>query len=76
MICYGDLVKYTKDNHINWNKDLFDVLRDFFNQYSQTPHTPPSISSIQQELVFSKEKAKEPEDGEYTIQDLFNLFEL
>lgn len=73
MIKYGDLVQYIKDNHINWNTDLFDVLKGFFEQYSQqlpTPSQPP----VQQELVFPSEEFKEPENGEYTNKDLINLF--
>jgi hypothetical protein len=72
MIPYRDLVQYIKDNHISWNTDLFDVLRDFFEQYYQLPtslNTP-----IQQELLFTSEEFEEPKDGEYTIQDLINLF--
>ena len=73
MIKYGDLVQYIKDNHINWNTDLFDVLKGFFEQYSQQlplPSQPPT----QQELVFPSEEFKEPDNGEYTNEDLLNLF--
>ena len=74
MIKYGDLVKYIKENHINFNEDLFDVLRGFFEQYSPSPtlSNPP----IQQEIIFPTEGFKEPKDGEYTTQDLINLFSL
>lgn len=72
MIKYGDLVQYIKDNHINWNTDLFDVLRGFFNQYSLQP--TPSSHPIQQEIIFEPNEFKEPEDGEYTTEDLLNLF--
>ena len=81
MIKYSDLVQYTKDNHINWNADLFDVLRGFFNQYYQLPATTPSISingitshSPQQDLFTQTIEFKEPVDGEYIYQDLLNLF--
>lgn len=82
MIKYGDLVDYIKRNHVNWNTDLFDVLRGFFDEYS-SPHQPSyptpqqntvMESPIQQGLIFPKEEFKEPEDGEYTSDDLFNLF--
>ena len=85
MIKYGDLVQYIKDNHINWNTDLFDVLRGFFSQYS-LPSQSSSFSSIGQQgdfpdvmngMVFeipTQTKFKEPEDGEYTTEDLLNLF--
>ena len=41
MIKYSDLVSYIKENHINWNTDLFEVLRGFFEQYSQPPISIP-----------------------------------
>ena len=71
MIKYGDLVQYTKENHVNWDTDLFSVLRGFFEQYSLTP--APS-ASIQQELIFTDNSFEEPENGEYVTQDLINLF--
>lgn len=69
MIKYSDLVQYIKENHVNWDTDLFDVLRGFFNQYSISSHTP-----VQQEIIFPSEEFKEPDDGEYSIQDVLNLF--
>ena len=72
MIRYSDLVQYTKEHHVNWNQDLFDVLRDFFQEYLQPPS--PSDPPIQQEIIFPTEEFKEPSDGEYTTQDILNLF--
>ena len=74
MIKYGDLAQYTKENHVNCDTDLFSVLRGFFEQYSPSPtlSNPP----IQQEIIFSDEDFKEPENGEYSTQDLINLFSL
>ena len=76
MIKYGDLVQYIKENHINWNTDLFDVLRGFFESYNNKYYSPPTPSNIpiQQEIFFPLEEFKEPDDGEYTNQDLLNLF--
>ena len=74
MIKYGDLVQYIKENHINWDTDLFSVLRGFFEQYSPSPTL--SNLPIQQELIFSDNNFKEPQDGEYTVQDLISLFSL
>ena len=73
MIKYGDLVDYIKRNHINWNTDLFDVLKGFFEEYSH-PTLPHSTQPTQQELAFPKEDWQAPEDGEYTTEDLINLF--
>ena len=77
MIRYAELVDYIKRNHVNWNTDLFDVLRGFFEEYSSHDYSPPlpqpSYPLIQQELIKSK-VFKEPENGEYTTEDLINLF--
>ena len=73
MIKYEDLVEYTKRNHIKWSTDLFDVLRGFFEEYSQPPlpSSPPPV----QELVFEHHKDfNAPEDGEYTTDALLDLF--
>ena len=72
MIKYGDLVQYIKKEHINWNEDLFDVLRGFFSQYSS--QLTSSSHPIQQEIIFEPTEFKEPKDGEYTTEDLLNLF--
>lgn len=80
MIKYGDLVQYIKENHVNWNTDLFDVLRGFFESYSQKYSPQPPTSSIlhpvQQETFFSIpiKDFHEPKDGEYTADDVLNLF--
>ena len=74
MIKYGDLVQYIKKEHINWNEDLFDVLRGFFNQYSLPSQPTSSSLPIQQEIIFNDKEFKEPENGEYTTEDLLNLF--
>lgn len=72
MYKYSDLVQYTKDNHISWNTDLFDVLRGFFNQYSPQPSS--SQAPLQQEIIFTDNSFSLPEDGEYSIEDLLKLF--
>lgn len=77
MIRYAELVDYIKRNHINWDTDLFDVLKDFFEEYPSHDYLPPlpqtSYPLIQQELIMPKD-FKEPENGEYTTQDLIDLF--
>ena len=77
MIRYAELVDYIKRNHINWNTDLFDVLKGFFEEYSSHDYSlqpPPPTPPVHQELIFSSEKFHEPADGEYTTDDLINLF--
>ena len=74
MIRYAELVDYIKRNHVNWNTDIFDVLRGFFEEYSSHDYLPPPPSTppIKQELIMPK-KFKEPENGEYTAEDLISL---
>ena len=75
MIKYAELVEYIKRNHINWNTDIFDVLKGFFEEYSHP--LPPSSSpdsTMPTDTVLQNRKFIEPEGGEYTSDDLFNLF--
>ena len=74
MVTYYDLIKYTKENHISWNEDLFDVLRGFFDKYYQLPHSTSSQPPIHQEPVSLSDDWQAPENGEYTVNDLMNLF--
>ena len=64
MITYSDVANYVRENKVDGNTDIFELIRDIVNQYS--PPSTPSLP-LQQELLF-------PEDGEYTIQDTLNLF--
>ena len=76
MIRYAELVDYIKRNHVNWNTDLFDVLKGFFEEYSSHDYSPSPSSTppIKQELIFSSKEFKEPADRDYTTQDILNLF--
>lgn len=75
MITYHDLVDYTKENHIRWDTDLFDVLKGFFNSNINMYN----IQKHQQEvpiidLFVPPEKFILPENGEYTADDILSLF--
>lgn len=79
MIRYSDLVNYTKEHHISWHTDLFEVLRGFFEEYSHSPSSQASqtlVSPYEEVELFMNTAIgfKEPEDGEYSTQDLLNLF--
>ena len=92
MIKYKDLVDYIKEYHVNWETDLFDVLKGFFNQYAQQAHsvnsptpkkpivntTPPSNGVPKSDVLAQQARIamgwKIPEDGEYSNEDLLNLF--
>ena len=83
MIKYAELVEYIKKNHVNWNTDIFDVLRGFFEEYSShdyspPPHLPASLAHSYEDIeIFmrSATKFKKPEDGEYTAEDLISLLD-
>ena len=79
MIRYSDLVSYTKEHHISWHTDLFEVLRGFFEEYSPSPSPQASqilVSPYEEVELFmnAATRFKEPEDGEYSVQDLIKLF--
>ena len=79
MIRYGELVDYIKKNHVSWNTDLFEVLRGFFEEYyppQLSSPTSPSLSLHQEELGFSHREFTAPENGEYTPDDLIDLFSI
>lgn len=82
MIKYYDLVKYVKNHHVDWNRDLFEVLRGFFEEYadsqpatdvmaSPTPQREPQREPVVYQHITD---FKHPDDGEYTSDDLLNLF--
>ena len=73
---YQNLVDYTKQHHISWNTDLFDVLRGFFEDYSSQKYSPsyPPSPSLQQD--HNSTEFREPEEGEYSNNDLLNLFDI
>jgi hypothetical protein len=83
MITYHDLVSYTQENHVRWDTDLFEVLRGFFSQYSpplqssrlsSPTQKSSSQDTVRQEILFKPVEFREPEGGEYTVNDLINLF--
>ena len=90
MIKYKDLVDYIKENHVNWDTELFCVLRDFFAWYMtrqnipvkttvqpsipNPPQPPPQTSSPPDPFYQRVTDFKHPADGEYSTQDLMNLF--
>jgi len=84
MIKYAELVDYIKRNHVNWNTDLFDVLRDFFEKHSSHDYSPPlphlstsPAHSYEDVEIYmrSATKFKEPKNGEYTAEDLISLLD-
>ena len=81
MIRYSELVKYIKDNHVSWNIDLFDVLKNFFEEYYRQDYSHPPSSPfpsptppIEDTVIFQRKEFKEPDRGEYSTQDVLDLF--
>ena len=73
---YIEIVNYVKENHVDWNTDVFDILKGFFSKYS--PQVLPSPSDdvlLTPDEMFSHTEFKEPENKDYSIQDVLNLFE-
>lgn len=69
MVRYIDIVNYVRDNHINWNTDVFDILKGYFSQYSEE-----SIdNSVEQEITLPVGEFQEPPDGEYSVSNLLQL---
>ena len=66
---FVDLVNFVKENNCDWNIDIFDILKDFYNRYSNS-----QCPIVEQEIIFPTEDFQEPEKGEYTIEDLLKLF--
>ena len=76
MIRYHDLVDYIKESHVNWDTELFTVLKGFFEWYCkrQVSLTPSVTSPIQQNIKYEAKEFKAPESGEYTAEDVMDLF--
>ena len=74
MIRYKDLVEYIKSHHVNWDTELFCVLRDFFDQYYSQPASPtPPVDAMTRQAQIAM-GYKPPVSGEYTSEDLMELF--
>ena len=87
---YSKIVQYVKENHISWDTDIFDILKDYTSGL-QPPvesnnkegdcavlshtikdqnNTPPIHSS----LLEARNPYKVPNGGEYTFEDVIELF--
>ena len=72
---YFEIVEYVKENHVDWNTDVFDVLKGYFSKYF--PQALPSPSDdviLTPDDMFSHNEFHEPEDKNYSIQDVLDLF--
>ena len=70
---YFEIVRYVKENHVDWNTDVFDILKGYFSEYS--PQVLPSPSD---DVILVPDDVhtefREPDNKEYSIQDVLDLF--
>ena len=87
---YAHIVQYVKDNHISWDTDIFDILKDYTESLlspvekieieedqavltnNQGSERSPAIHSSLLEVADSYQM---PPNGEYTFEDVIELFE-
>ena len=86
---YAKIVQYVKENHISWDTDIFDILKDYTSQLppvekkemdedravlsaNQGSEQPQAIHSSLLEVGDSYQM---PPNGEYTFEDVIELFE-
>ena len=87
---YAHIVQYVKDNHISWDTDIFDILKDYTESLlspvekieieedravlanNQGLEQSPAIHSSLLEVGDSYQM---PPNGEYTFEDVIELFE-
>ena len=88
---YAYIVQYVKENHISWDTDIFDILKNYTS--SQLPpvenknldedraelsHTIKGQSEdnpIHSSLLEVKGSYQMPPNGEYSFEDVIELFE-
>lgn len=87
---YAHIVQYVKDNHISWDTDIFDILKNYTESllspvekiemegdravlsHNQGSEQPPAIHSS---LLEVEDSYQIPPNGEYTFEDVIELFE-
>lgn len=86
---YAHIVQFVKDNHISWDTDIFDILKDFtarslppvenkgMEQDSKVSRASqnPSLGPIHSSLLEVKGDYQIPPGGEYTFEDVIRLFD-
>ena len=87
---YAHIVQYVKDNHISWDTDIFDILKEYTRQLPPVDkkekdedravlsHTIKGLSDdnpIHSSLLEVADSYQMPPNGEYTFEDVIELFE-
>lgn len=86
---YAYIVQYVKDNHISWDTDIFDILKEYTSQLPPVEgmnkeencavlsHTIKGQSEdhpIHSSLLEVKGDYQMPPNGEYSFEDVIELF--
>jgi hypothetical protein len=87
---YAKIVQYVKENHISWDTDIFDILKDYTSQLPPVDrkemdedravlsHTIKGLndtSPISSSLLEVRGSCQMPPNGEYSFEDVIELFE-
>ena len=87
---YAYIVQYVKDNHISWDTDIFDILKNYTESLlspvenkdldkdrAVLSHTIKGLSGdnpIHSSLLEVKGDYQMPPNGEYSFEDVIELF--
>ena len=87
---YAHIVQYVKENHISWDTDIFDILKNYtagqlppverkeMDEYRAVlSHTIKGQSEdhpIHSSLLEVKDDYQMPPNGEYSFEDVIELF--
>ena len=87
---YAHIVQYVKDNHISWDTDIFDILKNYTESLlspverkemdedrAVLSHTIKGQSEdypIHSSLLEVKGDYQMPPNGEYSFEDVIELF--
>ena len=86
---YAKIVQYVKENHISWDTDIFDILKEYTSQLppvekKEIKQTSPELSytikgqdstdTISSPLLEVKGDYQMPPGGEYSFEDVIELF--
>lgn len=88
---YAYIVQYVKENHISWDTDIFDILKNYAagqlppvenknldEDRAELSHTIKGQSEdnpIHSSLLEVRGSYQMPPGGEYTFEDVIELFE-
>ena len=86
---YAKIVQYVKENHISWDTDIFDILKEYTSQLppvegmnkeencavlSHTIKGQGDFNPIHSPLLEATGDYQIPPNGEYSFEDIIELF--